>query len=135
MKCFVVDSVLTDVNGRYYFDSLIAGKYLIEIAASNFAPGGPLANFVSSTGNGANTSPGSPYEVPGAPIDADVSADNADHGVKVTTGMFAGSVLSDTLNLGSNEPLAEDNNDTTALDSLGNMTMDFGFVEIFSIGK
>ncbi|MBK8780099.1 MAG: hypothetical protein IPO25_22855 [Saprospiraceae bacterium] len=49
-----VDSQYTDATGGYLFDSLIAGKDLVEIAAINLAPGGPLAGYASSSGNGAD---------------------------------------------------------------------------------
>ncbi|MBK8780103.1 MAG: hypothetical protein IPO25_22875 [Saprospiraceae bacterium] len=52
--CVAVDSQYTDATGGYLFDSLIAGKYLVEIAAINLAPGGPLAGYASSSGNGAD---------------------------------------------------------------------------------
>ncbi|MBK8780100.1 MAG: hypothetical protein IPO25_22860 [Saprospiraceae bacterium] len=35
--CVAVDSQYTDATGGYLFDSLIAGKYLVEIAAINLA--------------------------------------------------------------------------------------------------
>ncbi|MGB2733087.1 MAG: SdrD B-like domain-containing protein, partial [Saprospiraceae bacterium] len=41
MTCTVVDTQYTDPFGGYIFSGLIAGKYLVEIAAINFNPGGP----------------------------------------------------------------------------------------------
>ncbi|MEP7268932.1 MAG: SdrD B-like domain-containing protein [Saprospiraceae bacterium] len=134
--CVTIDSILTDADGKYVFDSLIAGKYLVEIAASNFAPGGALYTYASSTGGGVTNTTSGPNEVPGMPIDADTPADSADHGVYVplTSTMFPGSVISDTLNLGENEPTGEPG-DTTALDMNSNLHMDFGFIELHSIGN
>ena len=45
-----------------YFDSLTAGKYLVEIPASNFASGGALYKYISSNGLGYDltTATGSP---------------------------------------------------------------------------
>ena len=42
------------MNGKYLFDSLIAGKYIVEITAQNFSTGGPLAKMVSSNGLGVD---------------------------------------------------------------------------------
>ncbi|MBK7606713.1 MAG: hypothetical protein IPI18_05635 [Saprospiraceae bacterium] len=88
--CVTIDSVDTDSDGKYVFDSLIAGQYLVEIPASNFGPGKPLENYNSSTGGGATNTTSGPNEVPGIPIDADTPADSVDHGVFVPTGPFAG---------------------------------------------
>ncbi|MBK7437011.1 MAG: hypothetical protein IPI77_09400 [Saprospiraceae bacterium] len=88
--CVTIDSVITDSDGKYVFDSLIAGQYLVEIPASNFAPGQPLENYNSSTGGGATNTTSGPNEVPGMPIDADTPADSVDHGVFVSSGPFAG---------------------------------------------
>ncbi|MBK9678118.1 MAG: hypothetical protein IPO69_04485 [Saprospiraceae bacterium] len=38
-----------------------AGRYIVEITPDNFAPGGPLEGFLSSTGNPGDLSSG-PYE-------------------------------------------------------------------------
>ncbi|NIL98397.1 MAG: DUF11 domain-containing protein, partial [Planctomycetales bacterium] len=41
---------LTADDGTYRFDQLLPGDYLIKLAAANFAPGGPLAGMVLTTG-------------------------------------------------------------------------------------
>ncbi|MBK9678143.1 MAG: DUF11 domain-containing protein [Saprospiraceae bacterium] len=137
MTCTVVDTQYTDPSGGYIFSGLIAGKYLVEIAAINFNPGGPLAGYVSSTGNGATDLSSGPYE--GAP-DPDDDIDNDDNGTKNGNLNFPGSVFSDTLDLFGNEPVAP--NDTSglddnsgALDINSNLTIDFGFVPLHSIGN
>ncbi|MBL0111049.1 MAG: hypothetical protein IPP42_09385 [Saprospiraceae bacterium] len=132
--CVTIDSVDTDSDGKYVFDSLIAGQYLVEIPASNFGPGKPLENYNSSTGGGATNTTNGPNEVPGMPIDADTPADSTDHGVFVPTGPFAGGVISDTLHLGEDEPTNEPF-DTTAPDMNSNLHMDFGFIELHSLGN
>ncbi|MBK6815811.1 MAG: DUF11 domain-containing protein [Saprospiraceae bacterium] len=132
--CVTIDSVITDSDGKYVFDSLIAGQYLVEIPASNFAPGQPLENYNSSTGGGATNTTSGPNEVPGMPIDADTPADSVDHGVYVPSGSFAGGIIRDTLHLGEDEPTGEPF-DTTALDANSNLHIDFGFMEIFSLGN
>ncbi|MBK8780097.1 MAG: hypothetical protein IPO25_22845 [Saprospiraceae bacterium] len=45
--CVAVDSQYTNATGGYLFDSLIAGN-LVEIAAINLAPGGPLAGYAAA---------------------------------------------------------------------------------------
>ncbi|MBK6480892.1 MAG: hypothetical protein IPF93_22190 [Saprospiraceae bacterium] len=45
-----VDTQITDGSGKYLFDTLIAGDYIIEITANNFAMGEPLEKYASSTG-------------------------------------------------------------------------------------
>ena len=48
----------TDSNGRYQFDGLAEGVYVVEVPASEFTPGAPLAGRASSSGNDVNgTSP------------------------------------------------------------------------------
>ncbi|MBK6480870.1 MAG: DUF11 domain-containing protein [Saprospiraceae bacterium] len=138
MTCTVVDTQYTDPSGGYIFSGLIAGKYLVEIAAINFNPGGPLAGYVSSSsGNGADNLSAGPYEK--AP-DPDTDIDNDDNGTKNGNLNFPGSVFSDTLDLFGNEPVAP--NDTSglddnsgALDINSNLTVDFGFVPLHSIGN
>lgn len=128
--CVVIGTVYTDVNGFYLFDSLIAGDYIVEIPASNFGVGQALQGFASSTGNGAL------YGTDSA-ADPDNNVDGDDNGVLNGNPMFVGSVVSDTLTLGNNEPLNENpNNDNSgALDGNSNLTVDFGFVPMMSIGN
>ena len=46
----VVDSTLTDGEGYYLFDELIASTYKVFLPQKNFLGSGPLANYVSSMG-------------------------------------------------------------------------------------
>jgi uncharacterized repeat protein (TIGR01451 family) len=128
--CVVVDTLFTDINGYYLFDSLIAGQYIVEVTAGNFASGQPLEGFASSTGNGAIVGNDSL-------IDPENGTDGDDNGILNGNPMFVGSVVSDTLTLGNNEPLNEDpDNDTSgALDGNSNLTVDFGFIPLMSIGN
>ncbi|MBP6238077.1 MAG: DUF11 domain-containing protein [Saprospiraceae bacterium] len=128
--CIVIDTLYTDINGYYLFDSLIAGQYIVEVTAGNFASGQPLEGFASSTGNGAIVGNDSL-------IDPENGTDSDDNGILNGNPMFVGSVVSDTLTLGNNEPLNEDpDNDTSgALDSNSNLTVDFGFIPLMSIGN
>jgi uncharacterized repeat protein (TIGR01451 family) len=48
----------TGADGSYIFSGLMPGTYIVEIAGSNFAAGGTLAGYASSTGvNGQATGP------------------------------------------------------------------------------
>ncbi len=128
--CIVIDTAYTDVNGLYLFDSLIGGNYIVEIPSTNFGPGQPLEGFASSTGNGAIVGTDSA-------TDPDDNADNDDNGLLNGNPMFVGSVVSDTLTLGANEPLNElpNNDPTVALDGNSNLTVDFGFLPLMTIGN
>ncbi|HEU4322944.1 MAG TPA: SdrD B-like domain-containing protein, partial [Roseiflexaceae bacterium] len=60
----VVATTQTNAQGYYLFTNLLPGTYSVRIAPSNFAVGGPLVDYISSTGNGGGsgaTNPG-PYE-------------------------------------------------------------------------
>ena len=96
--------------GRYRFDDLLPGTYLVEVDASSFLPGAPLAGKVSSTGN-------SP-----AP-DPDDDADNDDSGENVGVLVLSGPI---TLSAGG-EPTIDAGDDLEANDDDINFTLDFGF--------
>ena len=139
--CIVVDTVLTDIDGLYLFDSLLMGEYIIEITPENFDPGGPLEFYGSSTGNGGDVS-GGPFEDDLSAIDPDNNTNIDDNGVLDGNAMFPGSVVSDTLSLGEMEPeleddnpLDEDNDMSGAADDNSNLTVDFGFVPLHSVGN
>jgi len=117
----VIATTTTDANGNYLFDNLIPGDYIVRIPASNFAAGGPLEDWVSSTGtNGSATGL---YE---AAPDPDNDVDNDDNG-----SFNSGAVVSApiTLSLNGEPDTAVDGDDT-----YGNMTVDFGFFEPASLG-
>ncbi len=46
----LVRTTTTDINGQYAFTGLPAGKYLVDVAASNAAAGGVLEGFNKTTG-------------------------------------------------------------------------------------
>lgn len=90
--------------GRYRFDDLPAGTFIVVIDPFSFTGGQPLSNLVSSTGNDP------------AP-DPDDDADGDDNGTDI--GALTGSLpvsLSD-----NGEPTSEDG------DNDSNLTVDFGF--------
>lgn len=90
--------------GRYRFDDLAAGNYLVVVEGSNFAGGGALSGLTTSTGNDPAPDP-----------DDDVDGD--DNGTNI--GALIAS-LPVTLSVGG-EPTSEDGNNST------NLTVDFGF--------
>ncbi|MBK8505305.1 MAG: DUF11 domain-containing protein [Saprospiraceae bacterium] len=141
-QCVVIDTILTDMNGKYLFSNLVAGDYIVEIPAINFAPGGPLDGYASSSGSGAEGLSEGLYEDPRSQIDpddpTDLGIDGDDNGTLNGNPNFPGSVVSDTLSLNGNEPLMmQESGDTdpSTQDSLSNLTVDFGFVPMHSIGN
>jgi uncharacterized repeat protein (TIGR01451 family) len=91
--------------GRYRFDDLAPGPYIVVVAPSSFAGGGALAGLVSSTGN--DPAPDPDDDVNGDDNGAAVGALTASRPVTLTD---------------NGEPTAEDGNNDT------NLTVDFGFV-------
>ena len=118
----------TDANGYYRFDNLPAGDYVVEIAAANFTAGNPLVSLSSSTGAGEQTDPNA--TAPGT--------DNDDNGLDTPV---AGAIRSGTVTLGTgnSEPINEADlgpgNQGTVPDARGNMTVDFGFYNAYSLGN
>jgi protocatechuate 3,4-dioxygenase beta subunit len=109
----------TDANGFYRFDGLNAGDYSVRVNASNFAAGGVLRDYASSTTTEA---------------DPDSDVDRNDNGLQPTTpnGALTDGIKSAPITLGgvTAEPTAEaDNSGTTgdSIDSRSNLTVDFGF--------
>ncbi len=78
----LVRTTTTDINGQYEFTGLPAGKYLVDVAASNAAAGGVLEGFNKTTGAtpGANdNSQADPYPVTltstGGVVSSNITAD------------------------------------------------------------
>ncbi len=113
-----VVATTTTLDGRYLFDNLLVGDYMVELDAANFADGGLLAGYRSSTEQTATD---------------DAATDGSDHGDDteidgVRSALF--SLAEDS------EPAAEDPNETTlAPDANANMVLDFGVVPAFAIGN
>ncbi len=119
-----VATTTTDANGYYRFDNLPAGNYIVQIAASNFTAGNPLEATTSSTGALQEANPNG---------DVDLN----DNGLDV---LVAGAVRSGIVTLGGAppEPINETDLAPTgqgAVDNRANMTVDFGFVDAFSLGN
>ncbi len=128
--CVAMDTMVTDAQGLYLFDNLIAGQYIVEIPADNFEPGAAAEGFSSSSGAFAGMGPYEP-----AP-DPDDDEDGDDNGTLDGNPNFVGSVASDTLDLFGMEPIGEmpDNNVGVTQDSLSNLTLDFGFYAPAAVG-
>ncbi|WP_020471274.1 SdrD B-like domain-containing protein [Zavarzinella formosa] len=129
----LLTSSFTNAQGQYLFSLLAPGSYVVEVAASNFNVGGPLAAYRSSTGtNGSASGPSEPAPGPNNNIDG------VDDGTTSGTLGAGGVVRALPVTLGTDEPLNETpNNDTTSLtpDNQSNLTVDFGFFRPLSLGN
>ena len=122
---------ITAGGGYYRFDNLVAGDYVVVVAADNFIVNGSndvLAGYWSS---GTTRLPNGALSEPVAP-DADLVVNDADdNGTLQNAGAFNGAVLSAavTLGPGSAEPTGETDlsGGQGALDNRADMTVDFGF--------
>ncbi len=106
----------TTVGGKYLFDDLIEGTYIVEIDAANFAGGGLLEGWRSSTFDGVED-----------------AADQDDNGIT----QAGGAIWSAPFTLTEDgEPTGEiPQTATIALDINANMTVDFGIVVVLSLGN
>ena len=120
----------TDVSGLYVFKGLGAGTYVVELDASNFAPGGALSGFRSSTGAGIGMI--GPFEPP-----PDLSTNTADNHDNGTFDPATKTIRSAPIKLAAGtEPKGESpNNDPSTPDKNNNLTVDFGVFQPFSIGN
>ncbi len=121
----------TDADGYYLFDGLPQGRYYVQVAPSNFASGGALEGYISSSG-----------------VDDDETGDKNDNGQDISTYLADGIRSMDFILQYGSEPLAEPDvsSDTTAYGANGrgrygeadgnsNLTLDFGFVSVRSLGN
>jgi SdrD B-like domain/Domain of unknown function DUF11 len=116
----VVGTTTTNAQGQYLFSNLLAGSYVVELAASNFNAGAALFNFKSSTGGAGNG-----FEP--APVGA---TDKQDHGSTTGTLGSGGTVASGTIALTATGPTGETpNTDTSTPDAQANLTVDFGLFQ------
>ena len=139
----LMDTVVTSSGGYYLFTNLPPGDYLVHLPAANFAAGGPLEGYTSSTGQWGSAT--GPYEGPASP-DPNNNVDQDDNGNigsgGLTTPGLTGGIISQVITLGpgANEPLNEPSGpntpgfpDTTP-DNRSNLTLDFGVFQPASIG-
>ncbi|MEZ4866881.1 MAG: SdrD B-like domain-containing protein [Caldilineaceae bacterium] len=106
----------TDGNGRYLFDGLPEGDYLVVVNATNCAVGGALFGFTHSDGN---------HRHEPAP-DPDDNIDNDDNGDLTTACGVAAKAL--TLTAGD-EPTNDGDSDSST-----NRTVDFGYYRGVTVG-
>jgi len=99
---------LAGKDGRYRFDGLPAGDFIVEIDPSSFASGGALQGFVSTS-----------FDT----VDPNDDVDGDDSGHPLGTSVVSPPI---TLSPGS-EPIADADDDLGDDDDL-NFTLDFGFV-------
>ncbi|OWK43206.1 hypothetical protein FRUB_02805 [Fimbriiglobus ruber] len=129
----LVATTTTNATGNYLFTDLIPGTYQVQIDASNFAAGGPLANQVSSTG--ANGDPTGPFE----PSGLGSGSNNQDHGTTSGTLGSGGVVLGNKITLGiGTAPTGEGPTPgitDPALDANSDTTQDFGFFTPDDLGS
>ncbi len=110
----------TDADGLYLFDYLPKGSYVVSIPAVEWVEAdgsaGPLAGHRSSTGA------------------LNDDADNNDNGIDPAN--IGEDVFSASIALGDGEPTLENpDNDAITRDENENLTVDFGFVPVYSLGN
>ena len=149
---------ITDANGFYLFDNLDPGPYFVEIPASEFGAGQPLAGWNSSQTTGTENT-----GVPGNTNTPNTDSDDngIDNSAPGTNGIFSGVII---LTRGVNEQTGEthlsnqpdpDSNPATPnlgvnptewdgpssfgrygeTDATSNLTIDFGFFPVYSLGN
>ncbi|MFN0110869.1 MAG: SdrD B-like domain-containing protein [Blastocatellia bacterium] len=119
-----VATTVTANGGYYRFDNLVSANYIVEIAPSNFAPGGALAGCVSSGPDAGDPD-----------ADADDSDDNGVGMTPTPTGIRS---LPISLGAANDEPATESDfgaGDPAEPNASTNLTVDFGFAPTFSLGN
>jgi len=109
----LVSNLVTDASGLYHFTGLVPGDYYISI------PTPPANAQMSST--------------PTSTVDDDIDGD--DNGIQAVVGGVVTSAVFTLTHLGetSNETFPGGTQDDALVDASGNMTIDFGFVQIFDL--
>ncbi|MFN8487364.1 MAG: SdrD B-like domain-containing protein [Caldilineaceae bacterium] len=119
----VLLTTTTDSNGYYRFDNLAASAYQVRIPATEFATGGKLYGYASSTGQTTTFT---------------AADNNHDHGDDAEIN----GVKSKVISLGANNPMSEVDSGATGAGANGpngdandNLTADFGFVPEAQFGN
>lgn len=113
----------TDADGYYRFDNLPPGQYIVCLDASNFVDGGALTSLRSTTTSEPD------------PNSNGDSNDNGIDGAQSSVNGICSNVVTLTFD---SEPLNEPDPNTGGSDILDvntNLTVDFGFVPIMSLGN
>jgi LPXTG-site transpeptidase (sortase) family protein len=145
----------TDAGGYYLFDDLAEGSYIVVIPSVNFTGSAPLVGYNTSTPTGTENTgvAGNPYTP---------NTDRDDNGLNTSSPPATSGIRSDTITLShGNEPTAEselsgqvDTGSPANLtfnptgwdgllsrgrweesDANSNLTIDFGFIPVFSLGN
>ena len=98
----LLGQTVTDAGGNYLFQSLFAGKYMVQVDPTNFLTGGALDGLVSSLGSALAADP-------------DNNVDNDDNG----TPLAGAGVVSQAITLSGGAETTDSGN--------SNRTVDFGF--------
>ncbi|MAU00242.1 MAG: hypothetical protein CL608_24140 [Anaerolineaceae bacterium] len=118
----------TDATGRYVFDSIPPGTYIVRVAAENFDEWtDPLYGFVSSRNNVS----------PDPAADPDVNSSDGDDNGRNNPDPANGGIVSYpvTVTVG-NEPTNEgQDEDGSYPNANSNLTVDFGFFELLTLGN
>lgn len=138
----VIAETVTDSDGHYVFEDLVAGTYSVRIPASQTqALGGGLAVTDGALDHLASSTTET--------VAADLNADNDDNGVKAGTGpsivWASGSVVLGSSNdaVTETEPTNEavraggadeDSGWANGTDARSNLTVDFGFYQLLRLG-
>ncbi len=117
------DTTMSNASGEYIFDMILPGEYVIHIPASEFVYGKPLSSFISSTGHGGDNA---------------IDDDNDENGID-NTDPAANGIRSTPISLvAGTEPTGESaqgNYGGILADNSVNMTVDFGFFELLTLGN
>ncbi len=108
----------TTTGGKYLFTGLAPDDYVVQIPASQFADGAPLAGYSASTGPAASTNPNDDVE------------DNSDAVASAGGGIQSGTI---TLTVGG-EP-TNDLDPNAVGDADSNLTVDLGLVPGLELGN
>ncbi len=128
--CAPIATDTTDADGRYLFENLLPGDYIVGVDGTNFTVGGALDERFSSTGVGQNANPNS-----------DIDSDDNGIDTPVTDACAKDSIISGVVTLGGDEKTGEADKQspsTTAPDAQSNLTVDFGFYSktaVFQLGN
>ena len=114
-----IDTLLTDVNGNYVFDSLYPGDYYVKLND------GMAMGLISSTGEGTGILTGTGSAEPAPDPDA-TDTNNDDDGTQM-----GAMVMSDLISLNlSTEPINDGDTDSTS-----NLAVDFGLYQTLAVGN
>ena len=113
----------TDANGEYLFDMIPKGTYIVHIPASEFMANEPLMSFRSSTNHGGDVA-----------NDDDVDENGIDQLDPKMRGISSDPIAL-TPGLEPTSEAGQGSYSGTLVDADVNMTVDFGFFELLTLGN